>query len=135
MQGGVDVDLRVESAERTVALDFDGYAVGGLSVGETLAEMLPALDGRRWPTCPPTSPATSWGWVTPSACSRASPGVSTCSTACCRPGSGRHGTVLTDAGRLNLRNARFATDGGPARPGLPAARCAPATRAPTCATS
>ena len=43
VQGGVDEVLRAESAERTVALDFDGYGIGGLSVGETRAEMVPAL--------------------------------------------------------------------------------------------
>ena len=43
VQGGTDPALRVESAERTVALDFDGYGIGGLSVGEPRAEMLDAL--------------------------------------------------------------------------------------------
>ena len=44
VQGGTDALLRAESAERTVALDFDGYAVGGLSVGEDRGEMLHGLD-------------------------------------------------------------------------------------------
>src|SRR4029450_8194681 len=44
VQGGVDVGLRRESAERTVALDFDGYGIGGLSVGESRTEMLEALE-------------------------------------------------------------------------------------------
>ncbi|NIR40374.1 MAG: tRNA-guanine transglycosylase, partial [Actinobacteria bacterium] len=44
VQGGTDEALRVESAQRTVALDFDGYAVGGLSVGEERSEMLHGLD-------------------------------------------------------------------------------------------
>ena len=43
VQGGDLPDLRVESARRTVELDFDGYAIGGLSVGETRDVMLPAL--------------------------------------------------------------------------------------------
>jgi queuine tRNA-ribosyltransferase len=43
VQGGVDEALRAESAQRTVELDFDGYGIGGLSVGETRHEMLPAL--------------------------------------------------------------------------------------------
>src|SRR3982751_2865903 len=43
VQGGVDAALRAESARRTVALDFDGYGIGGLSVGEPRREMLPAL--------------------------------------------------------------------------------------------
>src|SRR5690606_32690609 len=43
VQGGTSEAMRAESAERTVALDFDGYGIGGLSVGETRDEMLPAL--------------------------------------------------------------------------------------------
>ena len=43
VQGGTDPVLRTESAERTVALDFDGYGIGGLSVGEPRAAMLEAL--------------------------------------------------------------------------------------------
>ena len=43
VQGGISEELRAESARRTVELDFDGYGIGGLSVGETRAEMLPAL--------------------------------------------------------------------------------------------
>ena len=43
VQGGVDVDLRAESAARTVDIGFDGYAVGGLSVGESREAMIPAL--------------------------------------------------------------------------------------------
>ena len=44
VQGGVDLALRRESAERTVEVGFDGYGIGGLSVGEPRDEMLPALD-------------------------------------------------------------------------------------------
>ena len=43
VQGGVDPELRRESADRTVELGFDGYGIGGLSVGESRVEMLPAL--------------------------------------------------------------------------------------------
>src|SRR4029079_13895496 len=43
VQGGVDERLRIESAQRTVELRFDGYGIGGLSVGETRGEMMPAL--------------------------------------------------------------------------------------------
>src|SRR5690606_5501601 len=43
VQGGVDLDLRVEAAARTIELPVDGFAVGGLSVGETRAEMVPAI--------------------------------------------------------------------------------------------
>src|SRR3546814_3931658 len=43
VQGGTDAELRVESAQRTVAIGFDGYAVGGLSVGESRDLMLETL--------------------------------------------------------------------------------------------
>ena len=43
VQGGVSESMRAESAQRTAALEFDGYGIGGLSVGETRAEMVPAL--------------------------------------------------------------------------------------------
>ena len=43
VQGGIDVNMREESAKRTADLDFDGYGIGGLSVGETREQMIPAL--------------------------------------------------------------------------------------------
>ena len=58
VQGGVDADLRAESARRTVALDFDGYAVGGLSVGESPDRAAAGARGRPRRAARPTSPAT-----------------------------------------------------------------------------
>ena len=55
VQGGTDGPLRVESARRTVALDFDGYGIGGLSVGEPAT----ARCWRRWPPPCPTCRATA----------------------------------------------------------------------------
>ncbi len=57
VQGGTDAGLRTESAPRTVALDFDGYGIGGLSVGESRAEMLDAL-AATVPQLPWTGPGT-----------------------------------------------------------------------------
>jgi queuine tRNA-ribosyltransferase len=57
VQGGVERDDAAESAQRTAELDFDGYGIGGLSVGETRAEMVPALAAAS-PTCRPTGRAT-----------------------------------------------------------------------------
>ncbi len=57
VQGGVSESLRAESARRTVAVGFDGYGIGGLSVGETREEMLPAL-AAALAELPPTSRAT-----------------------------------------------------------------------------
>ena len=58
VQGGVDEALRAESAQRTVELGFDGYGIGGLSVGETRAEMLPALAAALAAPARPTGRAT-----------------------------------------------------------------------------
>jgi queuine tRNA-ribosyltransferase len=112
VQGGVDVDLRAESAERTVALDFDGYAVGGLSVGEPLAEMLPALEATT-ALLPVEQPRYLMGVGDPVGLVEGiARGVDLFD--CVLPSRlGRHGTVLTNAGRLNLRNARFADEGEP----------------------
>ena len=57
-RAAIDLDLRTESAERTVELDFDGYGIGGLSVGETREEMLPALGGHDGAAARRSSPAT-----------------------------------------------------------------------------
>ncbi|HEV2360121.1 MAG TPA: tRNA guanosine(34) transglycosylase Tgt, partial [Acidimicrobiales bacterium] len=55
VQGGIDPALRVESARRTVEIGFDGYAVGGLSVGETRPQMLETLEATL-PELPPDQP-------------------------------------------------------------------------------
>ena len=69
-QGGIDPELRGRSIEEIVALAFDGYALGGLAVGESRAEMLD--DGRpgRRRSCRPIARATSWASATPRGSSR-----------------------------------------------------------------
>jgi queuine tRNA-ribosyltransferase len=123
VQGGTDVDLRIESTERTVALDFDGYAIGGLSVGESQAEMLPALEATtaRLPT---DQPRYLMGVGDPVGLVEGiARGVDLFD--CVLPTRlGRHGTVLTGAGRLNLRNQRFGTDDGPLDPTCACEVCA-----------
>jgi queuine tRNA-ribosyltransferase len=128
VQGGVDVDLRAESAERTVALDFDGYAVGGLSVGEPLAQMLPALEATT-ALLPVDQPRYLMGVGDPVGLVEGiARGVDLFD--CVLPSRlGRHGTVLTGAGRLNLRNARFVTDGEPLDATCPCEVCARHSRA------
>ena len=95
VQGGVDDALRAESAQRTVELDFDGYGIGGLSVGETRDEMLPgARRGARPPAGRP-APLPD-GRRRPGLAGRGrSPSASTSSTACMQTRLGRHGTALT----------------------------------------
>jgi queuine tRNA-ribosyltransferase len=128
VQGGTDADLRAESARRTVALDFDGYAVGGLSVGESLAEMLPALEATT-AHLPADQPRYLMGVGDPVGLVEGiARGIDLFD--CVLPTRlGRHGTVLTNAGRLNLRNARYATEDGPLDPTCPCEVCARHSRA------
>jgi queuine tRNA-ribosyltransferase len=115
VQGGVDVALRKESAERTAACDFDGYGIGGLSVGETRTEMNPALLAAT-EALPVDRLRYLMGVGDPARLVDAvAAGVDLVD--CVLPTRhGRHGTMLTDAGRLNLRNAQFRTDDGPLDP-------------------
>jgi queuine tRNA-ribosyltransferase len=128
VQGGVDEALRVESAQRTVELDFDGYGIGGLSVGESRAEMLPAL-AACVAELPPDRPRYLMGVGDPVGLVEAvALGVDLFD--CVLPTRlGRHGTALTSEGRVRLRNARFAADGGPLDPACPCPVCARWSRA------
>ncbi len=112
VQGGTDHDLRVRSAELTVALDFDGYAVGGLSVGETREEMMPALDAAL-SVLPASQPRYLMGVGDPvSMVSAVMRGVDMFD--CVLPTRlGRHGTLLVDDGRLNIKRSEFAVSDEP----------------------
>lgn len=112
VQGGTDEALRVESAERTVDLGFEGYAVGGLSVGEPWDEMLPALQAAL-SVLPEDRPRYFMGLGDPRGLVEAvARGVDMFD--CVLPTRlARHGSLLTSAGKLNLRNQRYATDAGP----------------------
>jgi len=115
VQGGVEEDLRAESAERTVAIGFDGYAVGGLSVGESREEMVPALAAATAPL-PADKPRYFMGLGDPVGLVEAvNNGIDMFD--CVLPTRlARHGTALTSEGRLNLKNLRFAEDDGPIDP-------------------
>jgi queuine tRNA-ribosyltransferase len=112
VQGGTDRSLRAESAERTVALDFDGYGIGGLSVGEPRPAMLEAL-AATVPHLPTDRPRYLMGVGDPVALIEAiALGVDQFD--CVAPTRmARHGSMLTTAGRLNLRNASFTRDDRP----------------------
>jgi queuine tRNA-ribosyltransferase len=115
VQGGTDPELRADSARRTVALDFDGYAVGGLSVGEGRNEMLPAL-AAAVAELPTDRPRYFMGLGDPVGIVEAvARGIDMFD--CVLPTRlARHGTALTSEGRLNLKGARFARDDGPIDP-------------------
>ncbi len=123
VQGGVDAALRTESARRTVAVGFDGYAVGGLSVGERRDEMLPAL-AAALAELPADQPRYLMGVGDPASLVEAV-GLGVDMFDCVLPTRhARHGTVLTDEGRFNLPSARFARDPAPLDPHCPCPVCA-----------
>ena len=109
VQGSVYADLRQRCARELVDLDLDGYAVGGVSVGEPEEEMLRAIDNAV-PFLPTDKPRYAMGLGTPpQLLEMVSRGVDMFD--CVMPTRlARHGTALTDHGPLNLKNARFKTD-------------------------
>ncbi len=112
VQGSVYPDLRERSAAELIRLGFDGYAIGGLAVGEGQAAMLETLDATT-PKLPEDRPRYLMGVGTPldilGAIAR---GVDMFD--CVMPTrSGRHCQAFTWSGKLNLRNARYADDPAP----------------------
>lgn len=128
VQGGVDPAMRAESAERTVEIGFDGYGIGGLSVGESREEMLPAL-AAAIEHLPADQPRYLMGLGDPVGIVEAiALGVDLFD--CVLPTRfGRHGTLLTSEGRLNIKNRRFADDEGPLDPACACSTCARYSRA------
>ena len=128
VQGGIDLNLRAESAARTVEVGFDGYAVGGLSVGESPERMMAALAATA-PLLPQDQPRYFMGLGDPV-------GLLECVALgvdmfdCVLPTRlARHGTALTWEGRLNLGNSSLATDDRPVDPHFPASPAARYSRA------
>jgi queuine tRNA-ribosyltransferase len=128
VQGGMYPDLRRESAERTREIGFDGYAVGGLSVGEPhplreelLREILPLL--------PEEKPRYVMGVGTPEEIVRYSLlGVDMMD--CVLPTrAARHGLLYTSQGKINIKNAAYANDHGPLDPQCGCRVCARYSRA------
>ncbi|MGQ9512930.1 tRNA guanosine(34) transglycosylase Tgt [Thermodesulfitimonas sp.] len=128
VQGGIYQDLREQSARELVALDFPGYAIGGLSVGEPKELMYQVLD---WtvPLLPPEKPRYLMGVGHPDDIIEAvARGVDMFD--CVLPTRlGRHGGALTPFGRLNIRNACYARDFGPLVPGCDCYACQNYSRA------
>jgi queuine tRNA-ribosyltransferase len=112
VQGGTEPDLRVESARRTVEIDFDGYGIGGLSVGEPRPEMLEVL-AVVVPELPSDRPRYLMGVGDPVGLVE-SIALGVDQFDCVAPTRmARHGSLLTSTGKLNLRNAVHARDDGP----------------------
>ena len=119
VQGGLDLALRTESAARTIEIGFDGYAVGGLSVGESRDEMLPPLASVT-AMLPDDQPRYFMGLGDPIGMVEVvALGVDMFD--CVLPTRlARHGTLLTSAGRLNIKRAEFARSDDPLDAALPA---------------
>lgn len=115
VQGAGHLDLRRESLDRTVEIGFDGYAIGGLSVGEEKSVMYEVLDFLA-PQMPKDAPRYLMGVGTPEDLVEAvNCGVDMFD--CVIPTrNGRTGTAFTSRGKVNIRNARFATDSAPIDP-------------------
>jgi len=115
VQGGMYKDLRRESAERLVELDFSGYAIGGLSVGEP-RELTREVIAETLPLLPADKPRYVMGVGYPDEIAEyAAIGVDMMD--CVLPTrAARHGLLFTSEGRLNIKNRRYAEDQGPPDP-------------------
>jgi queuine tRNA-ribosyltransferase len=128
VQGGMYADLRRESAKRTVELDFPGYAIGGLSVGESrekTMEMIAAV----LEVLPKDKPRYVMGVGYPEEIVQyAAMGVDMMD--CVLPTrAARHGLLFTSEGRMNIKNARYAQDESPPDPRCGCRVCSRYTRA------
>lgn len=112
VQGATFADLREESAKRLVELDFDGYAVGGVSVGEPEEEMMRAVE-RSVPFLPAEKPRYAMGLGQPDQLiEMVARGIDLFD--CVLPTrAARHGTAYTEEGTINLKNKRFEKDDSP----------------------
>ena len=115
VQGGVFQDLRNESADATVAIGFEGYAIGGLSVGEPVEEMYAITEetARRLPSA---QPRYLMGAGTPEDLVECvARGIDMFD--CVMPTrNARNGQLFTSQGRINIKNARYAEDDRPLDP-------------------
>lgn len=128
VQGGVYDDLRAESAAALAAIGFEGYAIGGLAVGEGQPEMLRVLDATV-PLLPGHTPRYLMGVGTPHDLVEAvRRGVDMFD--CVIPTrSGRTGRAYTSRGVINMRNARHADDASPLDPDCDCPACTKHSRA------
>lgn len=111
-QGGIHEDIRIEHAKAISDMDLDGYALGGLAVGETHEEMYRIIEATV-PFLPENKPTYLMGVGTPANILEAvDRGVDFFD--CVYPSrNGRHGHVYTNRGKLNLFNAKYELDARP----------------------
>lgn len=128
VQGASHLDLRRESLEKTVEIGFDGYAIGGLSVGEEKSVMYDVIENIA-PQMPVDAPRYLMGVGTPEDLIEAVyRGVDMFD--CVIPTrNGRTGTAFVSGGKLNIRNAKFARDAEPLDSECPCSVCRRYSRA------
>jgi queuine tRNA-ribosyltransferase len=122
VQGATFEDLRKQSAQAIVDLDFDGYAVGGVSVGEPEEEMMRAVESTE-PFLPRDKPRYAMGLGTPpQLLEMIARGMDMFD--CVLPTRlARNGTAFTSTGTLNLKNAEFALGKRPIEEGCECSTC------------
>ena len=127
-QGGIFADIRVEHAKRIRELDLDGYAIGGLAVGESHEEMYHVLD-EVVPYLPQNKPTYLMGVGTPAnILESVDRGIDFFD--CVYPSrNGRHGHVYTKFGKINLFNAKYEKDTAPIEEGCQCPACKNYSRA------
>jgi len=128
IQGGTVPELRTLSVERTLAVGFEAYAIGGLSVGEP-PDVMYSIVGHTVPQLPAGAPRYLMGVGTPLDIVEAvSRGIDLFD--CVMPTrNARNGQLFTSEGRLTIKNARFADDGGPLDPACGCYTCRTHSRA------
>jgi queuine tRNA-ribosyltransferase len=128
VQGGVYPDLRQESARQTVEIGFEGYAIGGLSVGEP-ADVMYDIVAQTTPELPGDRPRYLMGVGTPADIVEAvARGIDLFD--CVLPTrNARNGQLFTSVGRINIKNARYAEDNGPPDPACACYTCRTFSRA------
>ena len=127
-QGGVLEDVRIEHAKQISQLDLDGYAIGGLAVGETHEEMYEIIE-KVVPYLPLEKPTYLMGVGTPANILEAvDRGVDFFD--CVYPSrNGRHGHLYTNHGKINLFNAKYELDPSPIEEGCNCPACRTYSRA------
>src|SRR5262249_22824797 len=128
VQGGVDVARRLRHAAELVPLDFDGHALGGLAVGESVEETYRVLDEVAH-ALPVERPRHLMGGGPPADLHRGTPAGIDMFDCVTPTRTARNGYLFTSAGRVNIPNAQHRSDTGPLDPACPCATCRTHSRA------
>ena len=128
VQGGIHLDLRTQSVEEIASMDFDGIAIGGVSVGEPKEEMFAIVDHTA-PLLPADKPRYLMGVGTPEdLVNGVAAGIDMFD--CVMPTrNARNGTLFTSCGKVAIKNAKFAADDSPLDPACSCLTCTTVSRA------